>query len=205
MSNSMSFDKTKMEADLEAWKSLKLNIGVIGSKSELKTALINKLVGISSDQQSSNQEPTAYRPANNFNLMVWDLNTSKRDDLNQIDLNKYDIMLLFRENEKLLTREEQQLIEEVEKRGKKCLVVSFDDSPLKFDVSRLHLDILHAFTLLTSDHLASYGLSIEPASKEIIDAKTSILRSRIDKIALLSSMFGHIFQLPRFNIFCIQK
>ena len=85
MSNSMSFDKTKMEADLEAWKSLKLNIGVIGSKGELKTALINKLVGISSDQQSSNQEPTAYRPANNFNLMVWDLNTSKRDDLNQID------------------------------------------------------------------------------------------------------------------------
>lgn len=206
------FSKDQLEADLDAWKSLRINIGVIGEQTELKKHLINKLVGINqSNSPSISSPPTTtatttttavpYTHCNNVNLVVWDLKASSEKELANCDLSSYDLLILFRDKPSSSSSADQKLIESLEKRGKKCLVVTFD-SAARFDLSKLHFDIMQALMLLTRDHIASYGLSIEPASKQIVDAKTSILRSRIEKVAWLSSTFGHILNLPKFSILC---
>lgn len=214
-----TISKDQLEADLDAWKSLKINIGVMGDQTELKKLLIDKLVGVepstpSVETSSSSsiqtegliiEDTTGAVPhthSNNLNLVVWDLKASNQIELDKCDLTPYDLLILFRNKPGTSSAADRELIESIEKRGKKCLVVTFESSPNEFDFSRLHFDIMQALMILTRDHLTTYGMSIEPASKEIIDAKTSILRSRIEKIAWLSSTFGHILHLPRFNIFC---
>lgn len=205
--------KVQLEADLDAWKSLRINIGVIGAQTELKKLLINKLVGINQSNVPSSSPPTTttttatavpYSHCNNVNLVVWDLKASSEKELANCDLSSYDLLILFRDkpsSNSSAIDDDQKLIESLEKRGKKCLVVTFD-SAARFDLSQLHFEIMQALTLLTRDHIASYGLSIEPASNQIVDAKTSILRSRIEKVAWLSSTFGHILNLPKFSMLC---
>ena len=191
-------NKAQIEAELEAWKALKLNVGVLGPSNELKTLLINKMIGVEA-APTGTDEAKAYIHPNNMNLVIWDLNTSKPDKMAKKDVDKYDLLILFRDKP---VKEDTEFVNEMEKSGKKCLIVTFDCSA-KFDLSKLHLDIMRALMLLTKDHLALYGLSIRPpSSAEIIDAKKNILGSRIEKVAMLSSMFGHLFNLTRFNIIC---
>lgn len=199
--------KEKLETQLDAWKNLKINIGLMGSNSDLKNVLIGKLIGVEpfSGQESSENKVIAktalaipYSHSNNVNLVIWDMKASNKVDLERLDLNKYDLIIFFRDKPK---SNDDELIKSVEDRGKKCIVVTFD-SPSRFDFSKLHYDIMQALMLLTHDHITTYGLSIRPISKQIIEAKTDILRSRIEKIAWLSSMFGHIFNFNRFNILC---
>lgn len=201
----------KLETELDAWKNLKINIGVMGDQNDLKKFLINKLIGVeqcSSPEFPSNPKDdafngskaagTPYTHSNNVNLIIWDLKASSQQDLDKVDLSKYDLLILFRDKPQA---NDGELVQNMEKRGKSCLVITFD-SPNRLDLTRLHLDIMQALILLTRDHITTYGLSIDSASKEIIDTKTTILRSRIEKIAWISSMFGHLFHLPRFSILC---
>lgn len=199
--------KEQLETELDAWKNLKINIGLIGSKSDLKNVLIGKLIGVEplSSQESDETkvlENTAlaipYLHSNNVNLIVWDMKASNKVDLERLDLNKYDLIIFFRDKPK---SSDDELIKSVEDCGKKCIVVTFD-SPSRFDFSKLQYDIMQALMLLTRDHINTYGLSIQPINKQIIEVKRDILRSRIEKIAWLSSMFGHIFSFNRFNILC---
>jgi hypothetical protein len=191
--------KAEAENNLEKWKNVKINLGVFGAKSELKTLFINKIIGVSSSlDQPQQQQQILFPHSNNVNIVVWDLGPLYLDSM---DVSQYDLMIFFREDNKKISEDDTKFIENVEAKGKKCLFVNFD-SHQNFDISKLHLDIMQILVLVATERLESYTLSIDSTSKEIIEAKKSVLHSRIEFVAHLSTMFGHLLQLPALSITC---
>lgn len=194
--------------ELDKWKNIKLNIGLIGENDQIKDYLIDKLTGVKVNSQST----ASSRPfANNFNVQIW--NIRREEDFDSVDVDKYDVFLLIRSGS--FTATDYKLADMIESRGKKCLLVDVADkrsieptdkwvilvqSNDDDDIGRLNLEICKALELESPEKGTAYALTIKPISKDVIEKKTEILRSRAQEIALMSTLFGNMFAMPRFMI-----
>ncbi|XP_060578227.1 T-cell-specific guanine nucleotide triphosphate-binding protein 2-like [Ruditapes philippinarum] len=127
-SGGMSQLNKKIDADIDKWRNIPVNIAVTGNSGVGKSSFINSFRGLKAMSKDAaavgvnetTLEPTKYMHPNNNNIALWDLpgigteKFPKETYLEKVDFEKYDCFLIitanrFTENDIWLAKEVQNL------------------------------------------------------------------------------------------------